>query len=271
MEQDTTINQSPTSEVKTTPKQPNFLITLLSILLLISCLIAGFFAYQTQKLVKELTVYNLQSEETPIATSSPDPVVDWKAYTNSELVFSFKIAPILKYPEVIVPSQSNSFSNREGISSPLELTEGDILLESTVYTNIDETSLKKVEVALSSNTGDILDQPFQPIGNIKKIKDLENGGSIFEESPISPKEANYYIAIWKNDINIHVLKMFAMKDILNKSKTSFEQMTVSYTFTSSPNLTACTMEAKVCPDGSAVGRSGPKCEFEACPTTSPQP
>ena len=28
---------------------------------------------------------------------------------------------------------------------------------------------------------------------------------------------------------------------------------------------ACTMEAKLCPDGSAVGRSGPNCEFEACP------
>ena len=28
---------------------------------------------------------------------------------------------------------------------------------------------------------------------------------------------------------------------------------------------ACTMEAKLCPDGSAVGRSGPNCEFSACP------
>lgn len=28
---------------------------------------------------------------------------------------------------------------------------------------------------------------------------------------------------------------------------------------------ACTMEAKICPDGSAVGRSGPKCEFAECP------
>ena len=29
--------------------------------------------------------------------------------------------------------------------------------------------------------------------------------------------------------------------------------------------TACTMEAKLCPDGSAVGRIGPRCEFAACP------
>ena len=30
---------------------------------------------------------------------------------------------------------------------------------------------------------------------------------------------------------------------------------------------ACTMEAKICPDGSAVGRTGPNCEFAACPNT----
>ena len=33
---------------------------------------------------------------------------------------------------------------------------------------------------------------------------------------------------------------------------------------SSPRPVACTMEAKLCPDGSAVGRTGPNCEFAAC-------
>ncbi|MES2134906.1 MAG: hypothetical protein V4449_01530 [Patescibacteria group bacterium] len=33
-----------------------------------------------------------------------------------------------------------------------------------------------------------------------------------------------------------------------------------------PQTTLCTMEAKICPDGSAVGRTGPQCEFTACPT-----
>lgn len=31
---------------------------------------------------------------------------------------------------------------------------------------------------------------------------------------------------------------------------------------------ACTADAKLCPDGSAVGRSGPNCEFAACPAPS---
>lgn len=28
--------------------------------------------------------------------------------------------------------------------------------------------------------------------------------------------------------------------------------------------TACTMDARLCPDGSAVGREGPNCEFKKC-------
>lgn len=32
--------------------------------------------------------------------------------------------------------------------------------------------------------------------------------------------------------------------------------------------TICTMDAKICPDGSSVGRSGPNCEFAACPSTN---
>ena len=32
-----------------------------------------------------------------------------------------------------------------------------------------------------------------------------------------------------------------------------------------PKMTACTQEAKICPDGSAVGRTGPNCAFATCP------
>lgn len=37
---------------------------------------------------------------------------------------------------------------------------------------------------------------------------------------------------------------------------------------------ACTMDAKICPDGTAVGRIAPNCEFAACPnqtTSAPMP
>jgi hypothetical protein len=35
---------------------------------------------------------------------------------------------------------------------------------------------------------------------------------------------------------------------------------------SSPDeAVACTKDAKICPDGTTVGRSGPDCEFDPCP------
>jgi hypothetical protein len=40
---------------------------------------------------------------------------------------------------------------------------------------------------------------------------------------------------------------------------------------SSDNLEACTEEARLCPDGSVVGRTGPNCEFAPCPTPIPEP
>ena len=38
-----------------------------------------------------------------------------------------------------------------------------------------------------------------------------------------------------------------------------------FKFKQQPQRIACTLEAKLCPDGSAVGRTGPKCEFAPCP------
>jgi hypothetical protein len=48
----------------------------------------------------------------------------------------------------------------------------------------------------------------------------------------------------------------------------FEKISSSFKFTnieSGGQQQACTMEAKICSDGSAVGRTGPNCEFSACP------
>jgi len=38
-----------------------------------------------------------------------------------------------------------------------------------------------------------------------------------------------------------------------------------------PGTQACTQEAKICPDGTAVGRTGPNCQFAPCPTENTNP
>src|SRR4051812_18409592 len=42
--------------------------------------------------------------------------------------------------------------------------------------------------------------------------------------------------------------------------------TVASIGSTSPKEKACTLDAMECPDGSFVGRSGPRCEFAPCPT-----
>ena len=61
--------------------------------------------------------------------------------------------------------------------------------------------------------------------------------------------------------------------------TATPQQTTTPQETPAPELTpevtqtpmACTQEAMICPDGSAVGRVGPNCEFAPCPEATPTP
>jgi hypothetical protein len=55
-------------------------------------------------------------------------------------------------------------------------------------------------------------------------------------------------------------------------KLLFAFLIMSIVFVSgcrTPMPKGCTTEAKVCPDGSSVGRTGLNCEFEACPPYTP--
>ncbi len=98
------INQPIISTVQNNehPKSNIFLIILLFILLIISTSIAVFFAYQTQKLIKEINA--LKVVPTPISTISPTAapvqtesalidITSWETYVNTKKGYS------LKYPQ----------------------------------------------------------------------------------------------------------------------------------------------------------------------------
>lgn len=50
----------------------------------------------------------------------------------------------------------------------------------------------------------------------------------------------------------------------NFKETKIERKKVAETIDDSVQI-ACSQEAKICPDGSSVGRTGPNCEFAPCP------
>lgn len=138
------INQIPVPTVITPQvkieqsKKTNFLVILLSTLLIISVVISGFFAFQTQKLVKELTL--LRTEPTPMATVEPtteavatnslktvDPTADWKVYTNTMYGFSFKY-PSDKFITTNLTDDDMYFDTNKNGGSPMELGSNDIWL-----------------------------------------------------------------------------------------------------------------------------------------------
>lgn len=86
-------------------KHNNSLIILLSVLLLISCIIAGLFAYQVQNLAKEIKKLKTEELTTQTPSPTPDPVVNWKTYTNEKYRFSFNYPSDLPIDENSVESE----------------------------------------------------------------------------------------------------------------------------------------------------------------------
>lgn len=88
--------QIPVIQVDQQPEKSNFITILLSVLLLVSLAISVFFAFQNQKLVKELAL--LKNDSTPVATvepevtnsASPDLTANWNTYTNNPSKYQIK-------------------------------------------------------------------------------------------------------------------------------------------------------------------------------------
>ncbi len=76
--------------------------------------------------------------------------------------------------------------------------------------------------------------------------------------------AVFELHIWKHSKTIFWL---LVPYLLWASFATILQLTIATTnapITQRPGPRACTMEAKLCPDGSSVGRTGPNCAFSAC-------
>ena len=238
MEQNNPVIQSPSDPVIQKPN--NFLITLLSVLLLLSCIIAGFFAFQTQKLVAEVTGYREQLKQTPVPTPTPDPTADWKTYTNTKYAFS------IQYPNNWIVSENP----------------------------INDPKAAKNSIRLADSIGSVYISIFEEYGGAcpsgyKKIMINSQPYDVCIAETTSNEKAWEQITFQqlKNTIE---LRGYAQKTTLGELLVP--QILSTFKFTGSEPVespVACTLEAKICPDGSSVGRSGPNCEFAPCPATSP--
>jgi len=86
-----------------------------------------------------------------------------------------------------------------------------------------------------------------------------------QQPPSQPPQARHISTL------IGLIIIIAVAIIIFGSIFVYQYFATPKASNQSQNSVACTMEAKVCPDGSFVGRTGPNCEFSACPATADKP
>ena len=214
--------QSTQQEIVPNPvvvKQNKLLVIILSILLSLSALIAGFFAYQTQKLVKELTL--LRTEPTPTTTSesvvSPeltfeqdktlDPTANWKTYTNTQNFYSFR------YPDTVysIQESAQNAENARLLKGPVYHFE----VEVTQITDSIENWFKK-----EKNNGQFPDEAF-----VSSQSTFQNYPALLIQSIPGALEYPTDIFIVKNKNRIYKIaftKEGSDKTIVNQILSTFK-------------------------------------------------
>jgi len=216
------------------------LVAFMFILIILLLGTTVFFFYQNSQLKKQVALLPTPS---PIALETPDPTADWKTYLSQDFGFSFKYpGDIFSHEDV---SQKNMLSwTNKAVDDLGDVDDNTVLMNLYIYTNFDANELNKY-------TADTWTISYLPLK-----------GAATERS---------FTASYLRGKVVYQLVMNAWTDeTLTKYEETFNQILSTFKFieatnSASPTQKACTLEAKICPDGTSVGRTGPNCEFAACP------
>jgi hypothetical protein len=212
---------------------------------------------------------NKTSKQTPqVVSANPIPNLksDWKTYKGN--VFSLKypkdyqlnINKIIATAGIVEP-QENTI---QLISPALPGTNGNL---SIIITHKATKLYLEQAAKEGSSCSELSDKKLDPV----KIGDLT-----FSQSGLincGPNEIAFFYILNKN--NIYEVKVETTADYQKDalpivrqilSTIKFNKVVPTATPTTNPIHTGCTLEAKLCPDGSYVGRTGPNCEFTPCAT-----
>lgn len=178
-----------------------------------------------------------------------DQTADWKTYTNGKYGFEFK------YPKNLI-ELDRTLMTEIGQLFYLDLSDISIDIWNTkTYTyeqlmqpppgGIDEKTIK--QESISVNNSPAVKYSYTYVGD-------DNLG-------VKPAQK---IFIKKNGL-VYIFECHEQK--CDQILSTFKFITPTQGQTEQNKETdkvACTMDAKICPDGSFVGRSGPNCEFTPC-------
>jgi hypothetical protein len=259
------LNQEPSPKATT----DNHWITIVSmaIFVLLSLAAVAFLYYQNQQLKSMLASYQTPTPA-PLPSTTPDATANWKVYTNK--VFSVKLPEQFEFDTRFSTNPSNmhftwsqpqNATPTESIDITLGYTQGDPGL--TVCKTNEECYqgyAKSFAVSGYDEISTTID------GDRVKGFEVSNDASgvlnYVNFYPVSFGEKLFTFDVQMSAPSIDQAKQFVPQ--INQILSTFKFINPVASPSSKP--VACTLEAKMCPDGSSVGRAGPNCEFAPCPT-----
>jgi hypothetical protein len=126
-----------------------------------------------------------------------------------------------------------------------------LVLQTKIVNKGDTVPPQNIVVEIKQNVENYLRENISKLSPVKAVL----GGTWYVVS-ITTDLGGKFGTVTYEDGHIQEIKNFSYT-------TNDKGEVVSLTIINSP--VACTQEAKLCPDGSAVGRTGPNCEFSLCP------
>ncbi|QQG41796.1 MAG: hypothetical protein HYV90_00585 [Candidatus Woesebacteria bacterium] len=271
-------DQIPNKKSQLTNGTNNVTVISMAVFVLLALGAVTFLYYQNQQLKKMLANYQtpIGSPEPTAKAATTDPTASWKTYTASDGSF------LLKYPidwsipneEKLQNVQRINFDNTLIVTSrpaltldqyvaknlpldktlPVDYTNGDIHGKKLIYkSGVDQSTIDTV-IVFPGKTQNVITFSYTDFpGHITKSEVVDQILSTFKflESPTATCVPLPTCA-YNTDPNKPTCK------IAEKPSTG------GVWCQPSPSPKSCTEEAKLCPDGSYVGRTGPNCEFAPC-------
>lgn len=259
-------NQNPEQQkMPSANRSSSITIVSMAIFVLMSLAVVGFLYYQNQQLKSMLAGYQTPAPS-PTLAATVDPTANWKIYINSIQNFTFKYDPSW----ILDKSGDN-----EKLNAQIKLTRDKATIQ--IYANmdgigglgrdyqgtkmvIDGITLYEYKVANISNktqTVGLTDTLNKSLGFFQQNGKTYSITLTYPDSLDQTDEGSNL----QREFN-QILSTFKFIIPLPSIIPSKAPINIG---TPSGVTKACTMEAKICPDGSSVGRSGPNCEFAPCP------
>lgn len=260
---------TPAPQSGQTAKDPHGITIAAMAMFVLLSLGAVMFLYNQNQQLKSMLASYQQAQVSPTPAATADPTANWKAQKFADITF--------KYPSdwalggmgeriiMVHPKYSKSAQEFPGISL-------------SWIDNPENLSVKEYDERLSKE-GPSPNLYSSLIGDNKIVAGTRtiNGivGYYLKDTNCEPLGCDKFSFVYNKKIYVivDVFEAGQGEEQFNKEllRTTFDQILSTFKFSSpaaSPSAepVACTLEAKICPDGTSVGRTGPNCEFAPCPT-----